>query len=220
MPGLKCCNFFKFISATFEYLWLSNGNMHSDRDLVNKILGGDQRAFTALVKQHEKLVWHIVMKLTNDLDVVADISQEIFIRIYQKLGDFSFRSKLSTWVATVAYRTAINELKKDKLRTSQELVDLHEWKERFINPVHPEAITTRNELKQMIRQAVNRLPEQYKMVLTLYHMENFNYREIGEITGMPEGTVKSYLFRARKQLKDLLKKKLKQEALPEFEGII
>jgi RNA polymerase sigma-70 factor (ECF subfamily) len=172
------------------------------------------------VKQYEKLVWHIVMKLTNDPDVVADISQEIFIRIYQKLGDFGFRSKLSTWIATVAYRTAINELKKNNLRNVQERVGLNEWTEQLVEPDHPEILTTRNELKWLIREAVNRLPGKYKIVLTLYHMEDFNYREIGEITGMPEGTVKNYLFRARKLLKELLKKKLKTEAFPEFEGIV
>ncbi len=190
--------------------------MHSDRDLVNKILSGDQRAFTALVKRYEKLVWHIVMKLTNDPEVVADISQEIFIRIYQKLKEFRFHAKLSTWIATVAYRTAINELKKNSLKNVGETVDVQKWKEHFINTSHPENIATQNELKQMIWEAVNRLPEQYKIVLTLYHLENFNYHEIGEITGMPPGTVKNYLFRARKLLKDMLKKKLKTETFLEI----
>ncbi len=190
--------------------------MHTEKDLVNKILDGDHRAFTALVSRYERLVWQIVMKLTNDPDAVRDISQEVFIRIYQNLGDFGFRSQLSTWIATITYRTAINELKKDKLRISRETVDLHEWKEKFVNTDHPEKIASQKELKEMIRGAVSCLPEQYKMVLTLYHMEDFNYREIGEITGMPEGTVKNYLFRARRLLKELLKKKLKTEALPEI----
>jgi RNA polymerase sigma-70 factor (ECF subfamily) len=193
--------------------------MYSDRDLVNKILGGDQRAFTALVKRYEKLVWHIVLKLTNNPDVVADISQEIFIRIFQKLGDFGFRAKLSTWIATVAYRTTINELKKNSLKNIGETVDVQEWKAYFINTSNPENITTQNELIQMIRQAIDRLPRQYKIVLVLYHMEDFNYHEIGEITGMPQGTVKNYLFRGRKMLKELLKKKLKTEVFPEFNGM-
>ncbi len=190
--------------------------MHTDRDLVNRILGGDQRAFTALVKRYEKLVWHVVLKLTNDPDNVLDISQEVFIRIYGNLSDFGFRSKLSTWIATVAYRTAVNELKKNKLRNVRGTIDLHEWKGKFINTDNPEKIAARNEIKQVIREAIDRLPGQYRIVLTLYHLDDFSYREIGEITGMPEGTVKNYLFRARALLKDMLKKKLKTEVLPEI----
>ncbi len=186
--------------------------MHTDRDLVNTILGGDNRAFTILVKRHERLVWHIVMKLTDDQDTIKDISQEVFIRIYQKLKDFGFRSKLSTWIATVAYRTAVNELKKRNRKIAQDIHQINEWKEQFIDIAHPEYIATQKELKQMIRQAIDRLPDQYKMVLTLYHMEEFNYQEISDITEMPPGTVKNYLFRARKLLKEMLKKKLNKES--------
>ena len=185
--------------------------MHTERDLVNKILGGNHRAFTTLVKRHERLVWHIIMKLTDDPDTIKDISQEVFIRIYQKLADFSFRSKLSTWIATVAYRTAVNELKKMNRKIAQDNHQINDWKEQFVDMAHPEYITTQKELKQMIRQAVNLLPEQYRMVLTLYHIEEFNYQEISDITKMPPGTVKNYLFRARKLLKEMLKKKVNRE---------
>jgi len=186
--------------------------MYTERDLVNTILSGDNNAFTTLVQRYERLVWHIVMKLTDDQDTIKDISQEVFIRVFQKLKDFGFRSKLSTWIATVAYRTAVNELKKKNFRISHETLEIHEWQEQFIDRVHPENIATQKELKQIIFQAIERLPKQYKLVLTLYHMEDFNYKEISEITQMPEGTVKNYLFRARKLLKEMLKKKLKRES--------
>ena len=87
--------------------------MYDERELVTKVLAGDGKAFQLLIKQYQRLVWHIVTKMVHNEDDVKDISQDVFIQVYQKLETFQFNAKLSTWIATIAYRYTLNQLKKN-----------------------------------------------------------------------------------------------------------
>lgn len=180
--------------------------MYEDRELVEKILNGNKQAFSILVKQYEKLVWCLVSRMVLDEDEIKDICQEVFIKIYINLEKFKFDSKLSTWIATITYRLTLNHLKKSKKVSFSDILD-----QDIIDTVVSEDDPLRNlenkEMKNLVHQLVNMLPLQYRSVLTLYHFNGFNYTEIANITGMPDGTVKNYIFRARKILKDILKKR-------------
>jgi RNA polymerase sigma-70 factor (ECF subfamily) len=129
-----------------------------------------------------------------------EICQDVFLKVYDKLAEFNFQSQLSTWIATIAYRHAINHLRKKKLL----ITDLPEHEgalSAFISDEKADDIAEQ-DIESYILKMIETLPAQYKAVLTLYHLEHKNYAEIGEITGMPEGTVKNYLFRARQLLKE------------------
>ncbi len=176
--------------------------MVDDRALVSRVLDGDMQAFRALIKKHERLVAHMVGRLVKIEEDREEICQDVFMKVYEKLREFQFQSQLSTWIATIAYRQGINYLRKKKLEvtefTGNEIViDEQEVEEHDIQ-IH-------------VIKLIDTLPPHYKIVLTLYHLEQKNYNEIGEITGMPEGTVKNYLFRARQLLKDKAKKYLGEE---------
>ncbi|MES2276189.1 MAG: sigma-70 family RNA polymerase sigma factor [Bacteroidota bacterium] len=86
--------------------------MFNEREVVTKILNGDTSAFDALVKQYERLVYVVVSRLIREPEDVADICQEVFIKVYNSLFRFGFQSKLSTWIARIAYFTGINYIKK------------------------------------------------------------------------------------------------------------
>lgn len=133
-----------------------------------------------------------------------EICMDVFLKVHQRIGDFNFQSKLSTWIATIAYRQSLNHLRKNQIPldnfASDEILNLS------ANEVDPEKVYTRNELKEYINNLIESLPPYYAMVITLYHLEEKNYKEIEEITGFPEGSVKSYLFRGRKLLKEKLEK--------------
>ena len=133
------------------------------------------------------------------------------MRVYEKLGEFSFQSKLSTWIATIAYRYAINHLRKKKL----DFTELSEFQleASFIETENPETAFSERDMNDFVLRLIDKLPPQYKMVLTLYHIEGMNYAEIGQITEMPEGTVKNYLFRARNLLKERVKGYIGKEEL-------
>jgi RNA polymerase sigma-70 factor (ECF subfamily) len=176
--------------------------MVDDQVLVSRVLNGDMQAFRALIKQHERLVSHMVGRLVKQEEDREELCQDVFMKVYEKLGEFGFQSRLSTWIATIAYRHAINHLRKKKIL-------IEDFAEVEIS-VEPDNIEEQ-DIEAYILKLVDVLPPQYKIVLTLYHLEQKNYAEIGEITGMPEGTVKSYLFRARQLLKDKAKKYLRNE---------
>lgn len=184
--------------------------MNEDNILVAQILRGDTRAFQRLVRQHERLVEHMVGRIVSQREDREDICQEVFLRVYQKLPGFHFQSRLSTWIATVAYRTAINYAKKERKHTSETL-------DHTPAAAHPAPNAHERLEKQSVHayvhEQIDQLPVHYRTVLTLFHLEEMSLAEIQEITDMPLGTIKNYLFRARKLLKDRLQKRFLTEEL-------
>jgi len=173
----------------------------NDAELVNQVLNGNMKSFTFLVNRYQKLVVHITGRLIQRHEELEDISQEVFLKVYQNLGKYRNECKLSTWIATIAYNTSINYLRKFR---KNDVVDLDD--KAILDKLtdfRPDYETT--DLHRYIREQIELLPVQYRTVLTLYHLEEFSYQEIEQITGMPEGTVKNYLFRAKALLKEKLK---------------
>jgi RNA polymerase sigma-70 factor (ECF subfamily) len=176
--------------------------MTDDRALVSRVLSGDTQAFRALVRKHERLVAHMVGRLVKQQEDREELCQDVFMKVFDKLRDFNFQSQLSTWIATIAYRHAINHLRKKKIEITEFPPEIQEIQ---VDEVEAQ------DIESYLLKLIDTLPLQYNVVLTLYHLEQKNYAEIGEITGMPEGTVKNYLFRARQLLKEKAKKYLSSE---------
>jgi RNA polymerase sigma factor (sigma-70 family) len=180
--------------------------MFNEREVLSRIKGGDLKAFTALVKQYQKLVFHVVQRVASRPEDVEDISQEVFVKVYKRLDTFNFESKLATWIARIAYLTAIDYLRKYRPNPAPS--------EPVVEPVYftqetPEQVLIQQDATLYVQTLVDGLPESYRIVVTLYHLEEFSYSEIEQITGLPAGTVKNYLFRARKLLKERLASYLK-----------
>ena len=188
---------------------MSNDEMVDDRALVSRVLSGDMQAFRTLIKKHERLVVHMVGRLVKHDEDREELCQDVFMKVYEKLGDFNFQSQLSTWIATIAYRQAINHVRKKKMQVA-DLPDHDSALAAFVSPDRADELAEQ-DIEAYLLKMMDMLPVQYKAVLTLYHLEQKNYAEIGEITKMPEGTVKNYLFRARQLLKDKATKYLGKE---------
>jgi len=182
-----------------------------DRYLVNRVLHGDTCGFAKIVESTKGLIVQIVFKMVNNPEDRKDIVQDIYLRAYEHLKDFRFRSKLSTWIGHIAYNTCINYLEKKKLVLGN--FDNSGYEERATSNSESEAFFSGKELKKILATAIEELSPVYKTLITLYHQEELPYVEIAQITGLPEGTVKNYLFRARKQLKDNLLTQYKKEEL-------
>ena len=186
--------------------------MFNEREIIPKVINGDFKAFDLLVKQYERLVYYIIYKLIDDKHHAEDISQEVFIKVYKSLKSFNYQSKFSTWVARVAYFTAVNHLKKSKLNYFIEYPEsVNEY--HFTEDDDPSEQLMQKDMSAYVNHLITKMPVQYRTVLTLYHLNEFSYQEIEEITSMPEGTIKSYLHRGRKLLKEKLEKYLKNEEL-------
>ena len=175
--------------------------MYTDKALIDKILAGNLGVYKQMVQRHERLVNHMISRIINDEEDIKDVSQEVFIKVYQNLGKFNYQSKLSTWIAKIAYGISINYAKKRGNKSSMHFELIEDDLVDYATPEH--ILNSKNEA-EFIQYHIKKLPSNYRTVLTLYHLNEFSYQEIEDITGMPEGTVKNYLFRARRMLKERL----------------
>lgn len=162
-------------------------------------------AFSYLVSINQKLVLHIVRRTVLDETTASDICQDVFVKVFQKLKEFKGQSKLSTWIASIAYHEAINYLRKRK-KLQEVSFDGSVTLENEVGTRVDDnsTLTIDEDTRQLLLKKIEELPQQYRVVLTLFYLEEFSYKEIEEITGMPEGTVKSYLSRAKSILREKL----------------
>jgi len=189
--------------------------MTDPRKLVEHILAGDQDSFRTLVKENQRLVCHVVFRMIPPGPDQEDICQEVFIKVYQNLDKFRFDSKLSTWIARIAYNTCLNFLDKKKLPLYDDLTD-HDASfepEAPGDSSRPDLAFESAQTGIILQEEIDRLPILYKTIVTLFHIDRMSYSEIAQIMKMPEGTVKSYLFRARKTIKSRLLSKIPREDL-------
>jgi RNA polymerase sigma-70 factor (ECF subfamily) len=179
--------------------------LDDDRNLVRRVLDGRRDAFEHLIDRYKALVVHVVYRMVPNTEDREDICQEVFMKIYGSLVSFRFESKLSTWIARVAYNTCMNHLdKKRELLLGEYRPDLETLDELPGGTEQPDRTAEDRDIGLRLRAEIEGLPAAYRTILTLYHLEQMSYKEIGEIMDMPKGTVKSHLFRARKLLRTRL----------------
>jgi RNA polymerase sigma factor (sigma-70 family) len=199
------------------------GNNSADRQLVDKVLRGNTNAFSAIIKSTENLVAQIVFKMINNPEERKDIAQDVYLKAFSKLSGFKFQSKLSTWIAQIAYNTCLSYLEKKKLffpdhinnenSDADNALELISAKSTNTFDNEPENILSKKEISGILKTEIEKLSPVYKTLITLYHNEEMSYEEMAQITELPEGTIKSYLFRARKTLKKNLLSQYKKEEL-------
>jgi len=180
--------------------------------LVKLILSGDAQAFESLIEEHKPLVSHVVFRMIPNPQDREDISQEVFIKAYQNLADFRFEAKLSTWIAQIAYNLAINYSRQKKM-VSLDVLELADDSEGHLvsENMQPDKTVEEKDISRLLKTEIDNLPVQFRVIVTLFHLDQMSYDKIGKILNLPEGTVKSYLFRARKLLKDRLLSKYQVE---------
>ncbi len=182
-------------------------NMEDHGALVRAIVNGDRERFRTFVTEFQRLVWHIVSRMIPDVDDREDICQDVFVKVYQNLATFRHESKVSTWVAQITCNTCISARQRKRLPAYDTPSDSNDSGYLEIEASYADRPDARYESASMsasIAQEIDSLPAMPGLVLTLFHLEQMSLKDISEILKLPEGTVKSYLFRSRKMLKDRL----------------
>lgn len=188
--------------------------MTDDRALVKRILAGDKVVFRTLIDRYQRLVSHIVFRMVFNNADQEDICQEVFLKVYESLPGFRFESKLSTWIARIAYNTSVSHLEKMKAHLCDNVCTENEPLEEISDrSVLPDQYAETRDLSLHLAREIDKLPVLYGTILSLYHLEAMSYNEIRQIMQLPEGTVKSYLFRARRLLKKRLLAQYQREEL-------
>lgn len=185
--------------------------MDDDRSLVSAILGGDGRAFERLVTAHQRMVEHIVGRVLRDRDAVPDVCQEVFLAVHRHLPRFEFGSRLSTWIGRIAFNAAYTHQRRadPALLEGSFGADADDDDGGFLDSLPsaepgPHQASDAAEVEARVHAAVARLPAPWRVAITLYHLDGLAIEEVAEVMGLPDNTVKSHLFRARKALKDHL----------------
>lgn len=186
--------------------------MTDDKAIVGAVLAGDREAFRTLVVAYQRLVSHVVFRMVTGNEDREDVCQEVFLRVFRGLESFKFESKLSTWIARIAYNASVSYLARRK--SSEENGQSDAELQTCTEPGHnPAARTERSDLRTRLNAEIEQLPTIYRVAITLYHLEECKYEEIAEIMKLPIGTVKSHLFRGRKMLKERLLSKYSREEI-------
>jgi RNA polymerase sigma-70 factor, ECF subfamily len=169
-----------------------------DGEVVAMVLGGNPEAFTLLVERYDRAVYHLAYRTLQNVEEARDAAQEAFFKAYRSLRTFKPGSKFSTWIFAIAYHACCDRLSRRKRFSQEELPD------RADPAPGPEHQAIALDDARRLRAAIDVLPEKYRTVITLYHLQGKQYEEIARVLGLPLGTVKTHLFRAKEQLRKLL----------------
>lgn len=174
----------------------------TDYELIRACLEIDNSYFAELVERYKNLVYSIVLRMQNDREEANDLAQEVFVKIYKNLGKYYPDYKFSTWIIRITTNHVIDHNRQKK----QALVPLDEvgMDMRTGADDQPEEIAIRKERSMQLKDAVDGLPDMYKVPLVLYHSQGMSYQEISAAICEPLSKVKNRIFRARKMLKDML----------------
>ena len=172
--------------------------------LIELAQRGDPSAFEALVQRHAHFVYNLAFRLVHDTHEAENLSQDAFVRAWQALPAFRGEARFTTWLYQIVTRLCYNRL--PGLRRDLAALDSsEEGLEMPGDAPSPEAGMISAELRQELHHAIAALPEGYRLLLTLRHLQELSYEEIAQATGLPLGTVKTGIHRARQSLRKSLK---------------
>lgn len=185
--------------------------MITDELLAAQVLEGDLNAFEELVNKYKKSVFAIVYRIIGQYQEAEDITQEVFLIVYEKLYQFDINKKFAPWIHKIAVNTTISALRKKK-----KVVNIS-FDETYVQAIDntsstvigdPQLFFERNELSRLINEVIMELPENYRIIITLrYHMD-YNNGEIAEVLGISKENVEVKVHRARKAMRNLYMQKI------------
>lgn len=185
----------------------------SDYELVDEAIKGDQNAFTQLSNRYRSQIYSLLLKMVRNKEEAEDLAQEAFLKAFNAISTFNKEYAFSTWLYKIAINNCIDFLRKKKFKTKSidRPIETKSGEIKYDLPdssYNPERRILRKEMSAMIQHAIKALPEKYKTVIVLRHIQSKSYEEIAAILDVPLGTVKARIFRAREMLKRSLKSKL------------
>ena len=189
----------------------------NDQVYIDSILNGDTNAFAVLVDRYKDLVYTLCIRMMKHTEEAEEAAQDTFIKTYKSLNKFKGDSKFSTWIYRVAYNTCLDRLKKNKRQ--QYPVEINEYTEHQVKTLDNalDQIEAK-EKAQTIQDCLALLPSEDSFLLTLYYFEELSLEEVAKIVGLKPNNVKVKLFRSRKKLATILKKKLDNEIIESYES--
>ena len=178
----------------------------TDAELIHTSIGGREDSFEELVRRYQRPIVGYVFRMLGDYDSSLDVTQEVFIKVYNSLHRYSSDYKFSTWLYRIAHNATIDHIRRNSANTQSIETDSADGSYQLqieSRDPSPEKERERKEWKAEIEAVVKRLPTAYRELILLRHSQDLSYDEIAEVTGLPLGTVKNRLFRAREMMREI-----------------
>jgi RNA polymerase sigma factor (sigma-70 family) len=185
-----------------------------DSRLIHAALNGDPSAYKRLMKKYHDAIYNFIYRMVHDKHQVEDLTQEAFIKAFSSLASFNEEYAFSTWLYKIATNNSIDYIRKRKLQTYSIDKPIESRDSDYSFELPDESYETDGEMisdqrAAMLNEAIKKLPEKYRRVIHLRHVEEKSYEEIAEELHLPIGTVKAHIFRARELLYKRLKDRIR-----------
>jgi RNA polymerase sigma-70 factor, ECF subfamily len=182
----------------------------NDAAIVEKVLGGDKRAYAELVDRHKDKAMTLAFRMLRNREDAEEAIQDAFVRAFNALSRFEWKSSFATWFYRIVYNVCATKLarKGGEVHTSLDASDEDQNVELPSETPAPDEQLESNELEAIVLAEIEKLPHPYSPICTLFFVNDMSYDQIVEVTGMPLGTVKVRLFRGRMLLRDAVTKRL------------
>lgn len=190
---------------------VSEAESTAENALVRRAAAGDEQAFALLIERYKAMIYALSYRLLPDRARAEDAAQETFIKAWAALPGFQGKSKFSSWLYRICHNTCISELRRNRPEVALD-------KAVELGTPGPAEAYRLNEVRLALEQEINRLGDDYRAVVSLYHLVGQSYEEISRATGRPLGTVRVMLHRARAMLRDRLVERFGRERLSEAMG--
>lgn len=184
--------------------------MNDDAQLIDNTLAGNRAAFGELVRRYEGRLFNTLVHMVGSREEAEDVSQETFVQAFLKLDSFRGRSAFYTWLYRIAFNLSISRKRRKRAEVSMDLHRERTGEEPADGGEGPSEQVLRDEQVRQVRDAIDALHDEHRAILVLREMEGCDYDTMAEILGVPVGTVRSRLHRARMQLRDRLKELLQE----------
>lgn len=178
----------------------------TDGQLIEKAISGREDSFEELVRRYQRPIVNYVYRMLSDYDASLDVTQEVFIKVYNSMTRYSSDYKFSTWLYRIAHNAAIDYMRRHSVNEqsieAENADGSYQLQIESTQPT-PEQERERSEWRTEIESVVKCLPSVYRELILLRHSQDLSYDEIAEITNLPLGTVKNRLFRAREMMREI-----------------
>jgi len=204
--------------------WMAQAKLeNSDAQCIERFLSGETKAYEELVLRYQDRIYYLALRYLRQADEAQEVTQEIFVKVYQAIKTFRGEAKFSTWLFQVAVNHCKNRIKylrrrhfytRESLDQTADGESDQPQRQYAADTPDPTAAVQSGEIQRLVRQAIDELSEDHREAIILRDLQDLSYEEIAEITGQPVGTIKSRIHRARLELAAKLKPFVEAEGVP------
>ena len=182
----------------------ADASQADDNELVKQVCMGETQLFRLLIERHQQHIFNLCYRMLRQFEEADDATQDTFLKAYRSLKQFRGDARLKTWLCRIARNECLNRLRHENMASlDQQLTTDYSFQIADSTP-SPLELIEQQETQSIVHEAINTLPHQYRLVITLFHLNGLSYEEISQVMEIPMGTVKTHIFRARELLKSKL----------------